>query len=733
MKTHTQSFKNNVKEMGRELNSKITYSLAGKEMELGNSELNSVTPVFESALLKSVMKELDIDSNVDIPIGTGINYKLGVSLNGSPYEYIDFGNYIVYSSEKQEDTNSYNIVCYDNMLVSMKEYESLKSAEILGKSFPMTIRDYITCVCADLGLLFKNRNETFANYNKMIDNDLYADLGYTYRDIFDELAQVTASNIVVNGSGVGEVEIRYINETNDTIDEEYLKDVNVAFGEKYGPINSIVLSRAAGSDRIYLQNEKSVADNGLCEINISENQIMNFNNRDEFLPDILDKLDGLAYYTNDFSSTGVCYYDVCDKYNVQIGEEIYPCVMFNDQINVEQGLEEIIYTDLPEQAETDYSKADKTDKRINRTYLIVDKQNQTIEGMVEKVDDNIKQVTQLVADVEGLKSEVSKEIDYFEQSIEVFRVDMDSNVIIVSVNTSNYPIQNGSYTINFNSYFKNNKVSVVPTVNGSYTGITTSVNGTGITFTVKTTTQIPVLDNAYTLTFRYVDISDDDKEYIITKKIIVSLVQSGKDGTNGKDGSPGSPGAPGKDGKDAAIQSATPPEDKTQMWLDTTTNQLKRWNGEEWEVVNDFSDELDSISDTVNNLDKNVQQQLSDINGIIEEVRQTMSTQYEQTNTAFNFQFNTLIERITQLQDSVQTDQEETIKYIRFEDGIIKIGIVNNDFELQIKNDEIDMMYKGQRYSWWKQDSFYTNRLRLGNFAFMPRDNGSLDFGKVEE
>ena len=32
---------------------------------------------------------------------------------------------------------------------------------------------------------------------------------------------------------------------------------------------------------------------------------------------------------------------------------------------------------MPEETETDYTKADKTDRRINQTYLIVDKQNQT--------------------------------------------------------------------------------------------------------------------------------------------------------------------------------------------------------------------------------------------------------------------------------------------------------------------------------------------------------------------
>ena len=59
---------------------------------------------------------------------------------------------------------------------------------------------------------------------------------------------------------------------------------------------------------------KSIEINGLCEIKIEDNQIMNMNNRDEYLPDILEKLDGLEYYINDFSSTGIVYYELCKNW-----------------------------------------------------------------------------------------------------------------------------------------------------------------------------------------------------------------------------------------------------------------------------------------------------------------------------------------------------------------------------------------------------------------------------------
>lgn len=379
MKVHTNRFKEEIGSFGRQIDSIITYKLNGVTQTITSENLNGVTPTFQGSILKSVMKQLDVDSNVDIPIGTSINYKFGVLVDGK-FEYLDFGNYVVYSSEKQEDYDSYKIVCYDKMLYSMKQNEDL------GVAYPISVRDYLKALCNKLGLQFKNANDNFVNYSRMIKQELYVGLDYTYRDILDELAQVTASTICLNEND--ELELRYIsNNAVDTIDEEYLKDININFGQKYGPVNSIVLSRSAESDNVYLQDEESIQANGLCELKIVDNQIMNWNDRSDYLPEILNKLDGLEYYINDFASTGIAYLELCDRYNVEIGDNTYSCVMFNDELEVTQGLVENIHTDMPEETETDYTKADKTDRKINNVSLIVDKQQKEINALANKVVD----------------------------------------------------------------------------------------------------------------------------------------------------------------------------------------------------------------------------------------------------------------------------------------------------------------------------------------------------------
>ena len=222
MKTHTSNFKEEIKLLGKQQDVRITYTINDEQIVLGSEDINSATPNYKASLLKSVMKGLDLDSNTNIPLGTEIKFEYGLLVNGA-YEYLNYGNYIVYSSEKQEDTLSYKIKCYDKLLYSMKDYEAL------DVTYPITIYEYLKKLCEKIGLTMKEAN--FANMSRQLPSDLFNGLGYTYRDVLDQIAETTGGCICLTLDD--KVEVRYINETADTIDEEYINDTNVNFGEKY--------------------------------------------------------------------------------------------------------------------------------------------------------------------------------------------------------------------------------------------------------------------------------------------------------------------------------------------------------------------------------------------------------------------------------------------------------------------------------------------------------------------
>ena len=209
MKSHTSEFKEEIKLLGKQQDVRITYTINDEQIVLSSEDINSATPNYEASLLKSVMKGLDLDSNVDIPLGTQIKFEYGLLVNGV-YEYLNYGNYIVYSSEKQEDTLSYKITCYDKMLYSMKDYEHIDI------TYPCTIKQYLIALCNKIGLQFKDSD--FANENRQITSELfmtinedgtYSSMGYTYRDVLDQIAETTGGCICITLDD--KVEVRYIN------------------------------------------------------------------------------------------------------------------------------------------------------------------------------------------------------------------------------------------------------------------------------------------------------------------------------------------------------------------------------------------------------------------------------------------------------------------------------------------------------------------------------------------
>ena len=80
-------------------------------------------------------------------------------------------------------------------------------------------------------------------------------------------------------------------------------------------------------------------------------------------------------------------------------------------------------------------------------------------------------------------------------------------------------------------------------------------------------------------------------------------------------------------------------------------------------------------------------------------------------------------------------------KYIRFIDGAIELGNNENPLTLTIENDKIAFRRNGEIISYWdmNDENFLIGNIyvetnkeaRFGNFAFKPRENGSLSFVKV--
>lgn len=198
MKIHTKNYKSAISTFGRELDSKIT--ILNSDLVLEKEDLYSVNIITNTDLLKSVMKEVDFESKLQIGEKQEVNIKSGIKVNGK-YEYINYGNYIVYKSEYKAETNSYTHICYDKMLNTMIDYTPLDI------TYPINLREYINAIATKCGLEFANIVGTFANYDTPINKDNFSNGNYTFRDVLDYVAELVGGWFCINDDD--KLEIKY--------------------------------------------------------------------------------------------------------------------------------------------------------------------------------------------------------------------------------------------------------------------------------------------------------------------------------------------------------------------------------------------------------------------------------------------------------------------------------------------------------------------------------------------
>lgn len=450
MRTHTIEFKEELKVFGRQIQGKIiyypSYNLVSESddnilteadlqiiseqanyddpIEIDAEDIFSISIIKNGDLLQSLMKEFDFETKVELNIGSVVNPQLGLLVN-EEYEYLNYGNYIINSKEFNMDTETWSYVCYDKMLFSMVKYRGLSNVE-----YPITIKQFVNKLCDKVGLEFEDSE--FVNQDQLIYEDLYKNRDVTYRDIFDEISKIVAGNLLINDSD--KVIVGYPTQTNDTINEDYLKDTNVRMSEKIGVINSVAILDSDNDLQYIAEDTQSIKENQMTRITITDNLIAMNGETQEIANNILNKLNGLYYYANDLQTTGVCYYDFLDMFNVEARGNIYQCLLLNNEITITQGIEEHIFTEKFEELETsanEYTTSVISNKAVQ---FKINQQEGRIESKVEK-DGVISAINQSAEEIQINADKLSlegKNINLTGDNIKITgeNLDIDSKGVI---------------------------------------------------------------------------------------------------------------------------------------------------------------------------------------------------------------------------------------------------------------------------------------------------------------
>lgn len=122
-----------------------------------------------------------------------------------------------------------------------------------------------------------------------------------------------------------------------------------------------------------------------------------------------------------------------------------------------------------------------------------------------------------------------------------------------------------------------------------------------------------------------------------------------------------------------------------------------------------------------------------------DEFKKTVESELLVLAGQISMNFTTTTEQIENVDGDLQSKFEQVYKHISFSENGISIGSGDSNITLEIDNDIISFKKNGQQFGWWDGLNFHTGnivvkvkeRAQFGNFAFIPRSDGSLMFAKV--
>lgn len=432
---------------------------------------------------------IDKERRENIASATTINVKFGVRTSEfEDYEYVDWGEYVVYDKEEVIDTDAIKLYLYDHLIDTHIKYDDDPLA-LDYSSGEITVGILLQAICSKFEFTLKT--PVFTNSDKIISEDKYANQDVTYRDILDEISAAAGGFIKIFNK---DLYVAYPEETGETIDENDLEKLTL--GKKIGAFNSIVLGRSPQEDNIYYPT--GIDEKDRITIRIDNNQLMD-KNREDFIVNIHKKLDGLEYYLFEFTSFGFGYFEFGDIVTLKnLKNEEFKTILFNIVENISSGIKGKSYTEETQYSETKYEYATSIEKRLTNTEIICNKQANQIQMLIEQQGDNDSKINSITMDLESTELKIKEVEDGTKEQIESLKQTLDGLTNTVSTtgggNIFAYAEDNFSGHIEeyTNTEIKNN-----------------SVSGLGYKIKVGTAKQVVQVKNGiYTISFLYKKLID---------------------------------------------------------------------------------------------------------------------------------------------------------------------------------------------------------------------------------
>lgn len=144
-----------------------------------------------------------------------------------------------------------------------------------------------------------------------------------------------------------------------------------------------------------------------------------------------------------------------------------------------------------------------------------------------------------------------------------------------------------------------------------------------------------------------------------------------------------------------------------------------------------------TLSSLIQQTSESIMLQVAETYATDDAVVALVQSQITQLADSIEFTFTKLQTQVEEIDGETRTTFAEWEKYIRFENGDIVLGEAGNEITLRLENDRIRFLDGGAEVAYisnkqlYITDAHFLHSLRVGRFAFLPRENGNLSLVKV--
>ena len=502
--------------------------------------------IFGTAIARTL--DFEIENIVDLE-RKEFEYLTGIRVNDTVH-YISLGNFITIEMEPGDTTSINKVTAMDYMLKSNILYET----KLDYSSKKVTILDVLKEACANAGI--ELATEDFANNNFIVDSNQF-EVDAIIKQVFQAVAGISGTFAKIRADNrlhfitpklidstkykvkdvhkmlvadLTKLKVRTITndlkvlgiekESTKQVDEMLVKsmhniavkrlttNVNEPSLEKQSdytdlvlkrnthPINvvSLGLSQVEG-ENITLRDEESIAKDGENLLTINDNPFAyTQEKREELITALFEKVRGFSYTAYELKGQCKPYLETGDPmWVIDFDGAISSSFLFRFTYKSPNGLESEMSAPSIIKSTVNYQNVPSDLERIRRTEIIVDKQQGTIDAIVEKQTEDGNKINSLQVNAEETSDTISKVIEDYQEQIAQLKLTIEGLTNVVSTkgggNIFSYSKENWDESITeyTNTDLKQN-----------------SVSGLGYELVIGTTTQVVQLKNdTYTISFIY--------------------------------------------------------------------------------------------------------------------------------------------------------------------------------------------------------------------------------------